>query len=299
MDILNSECLFFLNVKKKEEDCRSTPHTHNISGCAILWDKLACWEPTAFGTTVNLTCPDYVPFFNNHLGRVWRNCTTDGWSDEFPTYMDACDYKANDFDQAEYKMLFTLKDVYTVGYSTSLGALLLAIVILLAFRRLHCTRNYIHVNFFFSFILRGISIFIKDIFVLQKDCETPLVWCRSSMVFLHYCVMATFSWMLVEAIYLQMLLSVSFSTYKYFWCYVFLGWGAPAFFATIWLLYQLKYNNNGCWILLKNNSSWWIINGPIFLSIIINVIIFLSIIKVLIMKLRLPVGGSSMSHTFR
>lgn len=165
------------------------------------------------------------------------------------------------------------------------------------FRKLHCTRNYIHIHLFVSFILRAASVFIKDLILYNSDesesCSKASVGCKAAVVLFQYCVMANFFWLLVEGLYLHTLLAVSFfSERKYFWGYILIGWGVPSTFTTVWTITRIHFEDYGCWDTIKS-SLWWILKAPILISILVNFILFIRIIRILVQKLQPPNVGKS------
>lgn len=70
------------------------------------------------------------------------------------------------------------------------------------------------------------------VFVLQASC-------KSAVAFFQFSILANYFWLLVEGMYLQTLLALTFVFQKkYFWWYILIGWGEspPFFFSTTFLL---------------------------------------------------------------
>uniref|UniRef100_A0A4W6E2X3 Growth hormone releasing hormone receptor 2 n=1 Tax=Lates calcarifer TaxID=8187 RepID=A0A4W6E2X3_LATCA len=207
---------------------------------------------------------------------ITRNCTVQGWSKPNLPYYKACYYEF-------------LVPEYNVGYGVSLGStsvhVCVFITVPLSLRKLLCTRNYIHLNLFVSFMLRSLAVFIKDA-VLFADksmdhCTVSTLQCKAAVTFFHFCVLSNFSWLLVEGLYLQSLLLFAFTqTRKLFWIYAVIGWGTPCL-----LKYLYLSNLHWCWDNLESHL-WWIIKIPILLSIFINFLIFLNISRIIIQKTK-------------
>ncbi|EMP27095.1 Vasoactive intestinal polypeptide receptor 1 [Chelonia mydas] len=196
----------------------------------------------------------------------------------------------------------TVKVLYTCGYSASLAALLLAIGIFSCFRKLHCTRNSIHIHFFTSFIMRGAAVFIKDSVLFADEsinhCTMSTVNCKAAIAFFQYSVLANFYWLLVEGMYLQTLLLFTFTSDKrYFWWYTLIGWGAPLLIVSLWIFARLQYDNHGCW---DDYASlyWWVIKAPILFAIFMNFLIFLNVIRMLVQKIRSPDVGKNYKQQY-
>uniref|UniRef100_A0A3Q4GJI4 Adenylate cyclase activating polypeptide 1b (pituitary) receptor type I n=1 Tax=Neolamprologus brichardi TaxID=32507 RepID=A0A3Q4GJI4_NEOBR len=262
--------------------------------CPWFWDNLTCWQPARLGEVVEVNCPELFSQFMK-LGKVSRNCTQFGWSEPFPHYLDACLYEEGNSTHPV--------TLYTVGYSTSLVSLTTAMVILCRFRKLHCTRNFIHMNLFVSFILRAISVFIKDgVLYAKEDSEHCFIHtCRAVMIFFHYCVLSNYFWLFIEGLYLfTLLVETFFPEKRYFYWYIIIGWGTPTVCVTIWAVLRLHFDDIGCWDMNDHAAIWWVIKGPVLASIMVNFVLFIGIIIILVQKLQSPdIGGNESSIYLR
>nr|8ITL_R Chain R, Gastric inhibitory polypeptide receptor [Homo sapiens] len=230
-------------------------------------------------------------------GFVLRQCGSDGQWGLWRDHTQCENPEKNEAFLDQRLILERLQVMYTVGYSLSLATLLLALLILSLFRRLHCTRNYIHINLFTSFMLRAAAILSRDRLLPRPGpylgdqalalWNQALAACRTAQIVTQYCVGANYTWLLVEGVYLHSLLVlVGGSEEGHFRYYLLLGWGAPALFVIPWVIVRYLYENTQCWERNEVKAIWWIIRTPILMTILINFLIFIRILGILLSKLR-------------
>ncbi|XP_061911894.1 glucagon receptor-like [Entelurus aequoreus] len=277
--------------------------------CNRTFDRYACWPDAPAGSLINISCPFYLPWYDKvSHGVVYQRCGTDGlWELEENGHVwrdkSECEEEKEVTTQELWykKMMVSFRTLYTVGYSLSLFTLVMALIILLSFRKLHCTRNYIHANLFLSFILRAVSVIVKDTMLerhwgreIMKPTDVSemlshqaAIGCRIAQVLMQYCVLANHYWFFGEAIYLYSVLiaSVLIDSNKYL-PYICLGWGTPLLFVIPWAVMKLLKENKECWAVNENMNYWWIIRSPILFATLINFLIFVKILKVILSKLR-------------
>ncbi|XP_023609637.1 LOW QUALITY PROTEIN: growth hormone-releasing hormone receptor [Myotis lucifugus] len=294
---VHSECDLIAQLREDESACLQAAkgESNATRGCPVNWDGLLCWPTAGSGEWVTLPCPAFFSLFSSEPGAVQRDCTITGWSEPFPPYAVACPVPL-ELPTEEESYFSTVKVIYTLGHSVSTVALLVAIAILVALRRLHCPRNYIHTQLFATFILKAGAVFLKDTALFHGEdtdhCSMSTVLCKASVASSHFATMTNFSWLSAEAVYLTCLLSSSSpSTRRAFWWLVLAGWGLSLLFTGPWVVGNLALEITECWDLDDSSPYWWIIKGPIVLSVGVNFGLFLNIIRILLRKLE-PAQGS-------
>ncbi|NXY38744.1 VIPR1 protein, partial [Pomatorhinus ruficollis] len=292
------DCSIVLHFQEQEVEClerihseSQTPALPGQEGCPTEWDGVSCWPALPLGQSRAVACPDILNVFKKSKGLIQRNCTEWGWSLPSPPYHSACQLEtlSNNDTEAKARHFVTMKLLYTCGYSTSMAALLLAIIIFSCFRKLHCTRNSIHIHFFTSFILRGTAVFIKDSVLFSDES-------------IDHCTMSTVNpksqpgngagtatgapWEGVGGTWGGFVTAKRRERLDHPWLCPVLA-GVPMVTVGVWVLTRLQYDNHGCW---DDYSSlyWWVIKAPILLAIFVNFLIFLNITRMLAQKIRCP-----------
>ncbi|XP_036176481.1 parathyroid hormone 2 receptor isoform X2 [Myotis myotis] len=282
--------------------------------CFPEWDGLICWPRGTVGKILAVPCPPYIYDFN-HKGVALRRCNPNGTWDfihslnkTWSNYSDCLHFLRPDISPGKQEFFERLYVMYTVGYSISFGSLAVAILIIGYFRRLHCTRNYIHLHLFASFMLRAASIFVKDrvvhahigvkelqSLVMQDDLQnfidapsmdkSQYIGCKIAVVMFIYFLATNYYWILVEGLYLHSLIFVAFfSDTKYLWGFTLIGWGFPAVFVAGWAVARATVADARCWELSAGDIKW-IYQAPILAAIGLNFILFLNTVRVLATKI--------------
>ncbi|XP_028332888.1 glucagon-like peptide 2 receptor [Gouania willdenowi] len=275
--------------------------------CRGAFDTFACW-PHSLPGNVSIPCPAYLPWITEgSTRRLYRQCLEDGrWrqmeNSSEPWREDSECLEDHYFKDKEEEMLrqTALRLVSIIGYSLSLFSLTLATLLIGLLRKLHCTRNYIHMNLFVSFMLRAIAVISKEIILyimysnLPKDdpgwnsysSSATSLMCKFSKVCMEYFVACNYFWLLVEAIFLHTLLfTAALTKRRLLKKYMLLGWGTPVLFVAPWTVVKILYENTECWSIV-NRGFWWIIRGPISLSVLVIFYIFIKILMLLLSKLK-------------
>ncbi|KAG5262660.1 hypothetical protein AALO_G00277440 [Alosa alosa] len=293
---------------KKCNDSLSTQFpTQTGIFCNGTFDTFVCWPHSAPGN-VSVPCPSYLPWIKSDISRrVYMECLPNGtWRREKNSTTvwrekTECEdhhyYKSAEDERVRHSHLRTTS---IVGYSLSLSSLIIAVIIMGNLRKLHCTRNYIHLNLFVSFILRAMATMTHTIVSTTKASTFPnneMGWntfsnstisviCKASRVSMEYFVGCNFFWLLVEAIFLHTLLFTAVLTKRRLLKrYMLIGWGTPMGFILPWIVVKALNENIHCWV-NKSRLIWWMIKGPIAVAVVVIFCIFLKILKLLLSKLK-------------
>ncbi|XP_067125554.1 calcitonin gene-related peptide type 1 receptor-like [Centruroides vittatus] len=256
--------------------------------CLRTFDGWGCWNDTPAGETAYITCPTFITGFlperfahkicnedgtwyrHPHTNRTWSNYTT-------------C------IDQDDLSFRQRINNFYIAGYSTSLVAVTISLIIFCYFKSLQCTRITIHKNLFISFIINN-SMWIIWYTAVVQNTDVLLkneVGCQILHVFVHYFLVSNYFWMFCEGLYLHTLLVVAFLSEGNLmkWFYL-LGWGAPALLIIAYAATRTSFPEQTlhCWI--EESIYMWIISGPVCVSMTLNFIFLVNIVRVLVTKLR-------------
>ncbi|XP_055697911.1 calcitonin gene-related peptide type 1 receptor isoform X2 [Phlebotomus papatasi] len=295
------------NLVQKRLECMEQLNSSSTSMkgtyCPGTFDGWLCWPNTEAGTKAFAKCPDFVTGFDP-TRYAHKECDLDGvWFKHPLTNKTWSNYTTCvNYDDFEWRQQVNL--IYETGYSISLIAILLSLVILGYFRSLKCSRITLHMNLFSSFAANNSLwlLWYRVVLGSPEVLEQSEAGCVVLHLVLHYFLLTNYAWMLCEGFYLHTVLVAAFVSEKKLvkWL-IWLGWGAPAIVIVQYGLLRGFHGNEidtmQCW---ANETFYnYILVAPVVISMLLNLLFLCNIVRVLLLKLKAPAGlqGGGPSRT--
>ncbi|CAH0557330.1 unnamed protein product [Brassicogethes aeneus] len=267
-----------------KENCGKNETTPGY--CPEIFDNVMCWPETLAGTISNQSCP-YKDIQGNDLEALsYRECMPNAtWfmmDDKTWTNYTDCLKK----DEKILNFLTFINNLYVIGYSVSLAALVISLWIFITFRTLRCIRIRIHIHLFISFTLNNIAWLIHYKLVTPNTNVTHIenpIWCQALHIVNQYFMLANYLWMFCEGLHLHLALAVVFVreelTMKYF---VGIGWGAPFIFVKIYCFYRIygTKDTDKCW--MDESDSKLILTIPVLISLVASLFFLINVLRVIL-----------------
>ncbi|XP_050454502.1 secretin receptor-like isoform X1 [Cataglyphis hispanica] len=268
------------------------------------------FEPHAFASK---QCMPNGQWFMNTDHIMWSNYTQCYEERLVTVLVNISDVQANNVTLIKLQKFFPIvKTISKLGYTISLFTLIIAFCILAAInlspigrRKLRCSRNMLHMHLFVSFVMRAFMALLKDLLfvsgiglsdaVIENDEGYWLInekennWhCKIFTSLWQYFLLANYSWILMEGIYLHNLIFLALFTdaNSSIAVYALFGWGLPAIFILPWVVTRIIYEDTYCWTTNVKPLLFLFIRVPTMLSILINFVLFINIVRVLLIKLK-------------
>ncbi|KAJ6641752.1 Calcitonin gene-related peptide type 1 receptor, partial [Pseudolycoriella hygida] len=294
---------------QKQLDClealnkTSAVSSENGKYCKGTWDGWSCWPDTKAGSSAYTSCPEFITGFDP-TRFAHKECGSDGVWFIHPSSNKTWSNYTTCVNLADLEWRQQVNLIYETGYAISLIAILLSLAILFYFRSLKCARITIHINLFASFAANN-SLWLLWYRVVLG--ETDVIsrnesGCVVLHLVLHYFLMTNYAWMLCEGFYLHTVLVSAFISEQRLvrWLMV-LGWSSPAIVLSVYGFARGFHGNEEdrkeCWM---NETIYTnVLVAPVCLSMLCNLLFLCNIVRVLVLKLKAPLGPQGNSGPSR
>ncbi|XP_041483437.1 adhesion G protein-coupled receptor L3-like [Lytechinus variegatus] len=169
----------------------------------------------------------------------------------------------------------TLDMLTYIGLALSIAALVCTLTTFILLKLLKSQRTIIHANLCIALLSAQL------LYLIGIERTTPAALCTTIAVLLHYLFTSTFSWMLMEGIYILMQSRSAYGKGGKTWMYMAAGWGSPVVIVAISLGVRLDgYGTDDyCWLSVENGLMWAFAT-PVLLVLAMNTIVLIMVIRV-------------------